>query len=43
MRIMLAVDDNPYSLDLVKEVSKIIFNTWADIIILGIDTRNMLI
>jgi hypothetical protein len=40
MRIMLAVDDNPYSLDFVKEVSKIIFNTCADIIILGIDTRN---
>jgi len=40
MRIMLAVNDNPYSLDLVNEVSKIIFNTWADITIVGIDTSS---
>jgi hypothetical protein len=37
---MLAVDDNPYSLDLVNEVSKIIFNTWADITIVGIDASS---
>ncbi len=36
MKILVAVDDNPYSSYVVREVGKLVGNTWADITLLGI-------
>jgi len=36
MRILVAVDTNPYSSYVVHEVGKLAINTWSDITLLGV-------
>lgn len=38
MRILLALDNQAYSADIISEVAKLAANTWADITMLGIQT-----
>lgn len=40
MRILVAVDNNSYSAHIVGEAAKLAANTWADISILGIQSKN---
>ena len=37
MRILVAVDQYPYSVLAVEEVAKLALNTWADVILMGVD------
>ncbi len=39
MRILVALDTNPYSAYVVHEVARLAMNTWADVTLLGLDTR----
>ncbi len=39
MRILVALDTNPYSAYVVHEVARLAMNTWADVTLLGVDTR----
>jgi K+-sensing histidine kinase KdpD len=36
MRILVAVDQHPYSAHVVKDVAKLAGNTWADVTLLGV-------
>jgi len=40
MKILVAVDDNPYSSHAVGEVSKLAANTWANVILLGVQPKS---
>ena len=39
MRILVALDTNPYSAYVVHEVAKLAMNTWADVTLLGVEAR----
>jgi len=39
MRILVAVDQNPYSAHVVKDVAKLAGNTWADVTLLGVGPK----
>ena len=39
MRILVALDTNPYSEYVVHEVAKLAMNTWADVTLLGVESR----
>ena len=39
MRILVAVDQHPYSAHVVKDVAKLAGNTWADVTLLGVGTK----
>ncbi len=39
MRILVALDTNPYSTYVVHEVAKLAMNTWADVTLLGVDSK----
>ena len=39
MRILVALDTNPYSKYVVHEVAKLAMNTWADVTLLGVESR----
>ena len=41
MRILVAVDQHPYSAHVVKDVAKLAGNTWADVTLLGIGPKAM--
>ena len=36
MRILVAVDQNPYSAHAVRQVAGLAMNTWADVTLLGL-------
>ncbi|HSQ83718.1 MAG TPA: hypothetical protein VLM43_03240 [Desulfobacterales bacterium] len=39
MRILLAVDQQPYSAHAVNDVAKLAGNTWADVTLLGVGPK----
>ena len=39
MRILVAVDQHPYSAHVVKDVAKLAGNTWADVTLLGVGAK----
>jgi nucleotide-binding universal stress UspA family protein len=39
MRILLAVDQKPYSAHAVDDVAKLAGNTWADVTLLGVGPK----
>jgi nucleotide-binding universal stress UspA family protein len=39
MRILVAVDQHPYSANVVKDVAKLAGNTWADVTLLGVGPK----
>ena len=39
MRILVAVDQNPYSAHAVRQVAGLAMNTWADITLLGLQPK----
>ncbi len=39
MRILVAVDQHPYSAHVVKDAAKLAGNTWADVTLLGVGTK----
>ncbi|RLB20858.1 MAG: hypothetical protein DRG71_09165, partial [Deltaproteobacteria bacterium] len=39
MRILVALDTNPYSKYVVHEVAKLAMNTWADVTLLGVEAK----
>jgi K+-sensing histidine kinase KdpD len=39
MRILVAVDQHPYSAHVVKDVAKLAGNTWADVTLLGVGSK----
>ncbi len=39
MKILVALDNNPYNLYVVHEAAKLAMNTWADITLLGIESK----
>ncbi len=39
MRILVALDASPYSTYVVHEVARLSMNTWADVTLLGVDTK----
>lgn len=39
MRILVALDTNPYSEYVVHEVAKLAMNTWADVTLLGVESK----
>ncbi len=39
MRILVPLDENPYSIKVLHEVARLAMNTWADVTLLGIDTN----
>ena len=41
MRILVAVDQHPYSAHVVKDVAKLAGNTWADVTLLGVGPKAM--
>ena len=41
MRILVAVDQHPYSAHVVKDVAKLAGNTWADVTLLGVSPKAM--
>jgi nucleotide-binding universal stress UspA family protein len=41
MRILVAVDQHPYSAHVVKDVAKLAGNTWADVTLLGVGSKAM--
>ena len=41
MRILVAVDQHPYSAHVVKDVAKLAGNTWADVTLLGVAPKAM--
>ncbi len=42
MRILVAVDQNPYSAHAVNEVARLSANTWANVTLLGVQTKKSL-
>ncbi|MDQ7031466.1 MAG: hypothetical protein Q9M37_01940 [Desulfonauticus sp.] len=40
MKILVIVDENPYSMYVIKEISRISLNTWSDITIMGFIDEN---
>lgn len=42
MKILVAVDQNPYSAHAVSEVAKLAANTWANVSLLGVQTKESL-
>jgi nucleotide-binding universal stress UspA family protein len=41
MRILVAVDQHPYSAHVIKDVAKLAGNTWADVTLLGVGPKAM--
>ena len=39
MRILVAVDQHPYSAHVVKDVAKLAGNTWANVTLLGVGPK----
>jgi len=39
MRILVAIDENPYSAHAVSEVARLAANTWANVTLLGVQTK----